>query len=109
MSPALTALLAASFGLVAGAVFGGAQWLALRRHAQKAGWWLIGNALGWAAALVWTYLAASLIPPGLPLAVVVTTGGAAGLLAGLPVGVITGFFLLRLQDAPAQRQSNFPS
>jgi hypothetical protein len=93
----LTVLLAAVFGIVVGAIFGGAQWIVLRHHAQNAAQWIIGNSLGWAAALVWIYLAASLPSAQTPLAVTAVFGAVAGVLAGLSVGAVTGIFLIRLK------------
>lgn len=93
----LTALFAAVFGIAVGAVFGGAQWIVLRLHARNAAQWILGNSLGWAAALVWIYLAASLPSAETPMAITAVIGAGAGILAGLSVGAITGIFLLRLK------------
>jgi hypothetical protein len=39
--------LAAGMGLILGTILGVPQWLALRRHVPKAGWWVPANALAW--------------------------------------------------------------
>jgi hypothetical protein len=41
----LSALVA---GTVAGLSLGTVQWLMLRRYARRAGWWVVGTAVGWA-------------------------------------------------------------
>ncbi|UCH59689.1 MAG: hypothetical protein JSV61_15940, partial [Anaerolineales bacterium] len=44
-------LLAGGIGLVAGAVLSLAQWLVLRKHIQRAGWWMPANMLAWLAGM----------------------------------------------------------
>lgn len=74
-------------GLVAaGALFGGligaAQWLVLRRHIRRAGWWVAASAIGWSIGVtaglngVFGY---PLLPGGGPSVL----GAAIGLLAGV--------------------------
>ncbi len=38
-------------GTVLGAALGTTQWLFLRRHFHRAGWWIVVSALGWTAGL----------------------------------------------------------
>ncbi|MCE7989992.1 MAG: hypothetical protein DYG89_53275 [Caldilinea sp. CFX5] len=76
-----TALQAASSGLLFGLLLGLLQWLVLRQRVHSAGWWIVANTIGWAAAL--------------GLAALWPAGGAIGwlLLAGTVNGVITGWLL----------------
>lgn len=97
---AQVAVLAAGFGLVAGAAFGGGQWWVLRRHAARAGWWVAANALGWAVGMPCIFLAASLPEAGTARALTVLLGAAGGVLAGFCVAVPTGAVLVRLRPLP---------
>ncbi len=92
----LTMLLAAIFGIFAGGLFGAFQWFVLRRHARSAGRWILANALGWGVALPWIFLAAALPSPKAPFAAIALLAGGSGVLAGLSVGAITGWFLLHM-------------
>jgi hypothetical protein len=78
------------FGLIAGALFGAAQWVALRRAAEPASIWILANAAGWAVAMPVIYLAASLDYGDRGQGVVFFTSLFAGLLAGAVVGAVTG-------------------
>ncbi|MBX9796930.1 hypothetical protein [Sphingomonas sp.] len=88
LAPPMVALLAATIGAPLGALFGAAQWLALRQGARRAHLWIGANAIGWALALPCVYLAAS-IDAGSPgaTALLALAGGCA---AGLVLGVATG-------------------
>lgn len=98
-TPLQVTLLAAGFGLGIGTVFGLGQWLVLRYYAYQAGSWILANALGWGLAMVWIYLAASFPPAGATVWQLVLMGSLAGLMSGLSIGTITGWFLLRLRPA----------
>jgi uncharacterized integral membrane protein len=91
-----TIIFAALMGLIVGAIFGAAQWFVLRRFVKNAGLWIIGNAVGWSVALIWIFIAASLPDEETSLANVLILGGIGGLLSGLSVGAVTGYFLLRI-------------
>jgi hypothetical protein len=94
------AFISAGFGLAAGALFGGAQWLVLRRQV-RGGWrWIAGNALGWAVAVPWISVAAALPSEHAAWQRIVGLGVAAGVLAGASVGAVTGVVLLRLRPLP---------
>jgi hypothetical protein len=47
ISPVLLALGSIAMGLGLGALFGGFQWMALRKYVTGAGRWIVANALGW--------------------------------------------------------------
>ena len=46
-SVVLTAVFLAVFGTALGTAIGYAQWLMLRQHVRKAGWWMLASAAGW--------------------------------------------------------------
>lgn len=96
--PLQTALFAAVFGTLVGIIFGTAQWLVLRTAAVSAHWWIIGNALGWGFALPVIYVAASAGDPQTPLANAVMLGVAAGMGAGLMIGLATLWSIRRMQQ-----------
>jgi hypothetical protein len=88
--------LAAVFGLVAGALFGLAQWRVLRRHVRPTRGWVAANALGWALGLPWAYVAGRL---GTGAGHVVETMGlalAGAVAMGLAVALVTGVYLDRV-------------
>jgi CBS domain-containing protein len=84
------------FGLAVGGLLGVAQWILLRRHAQGAWKWILGNALGWSVGLPFLYLVAAvpLVETSLGLNFVATVAVAAA--GGLSMGAITGAFLSKI-------------
>jgi hypothetical protein len=95
-SPGAFLALAAGAGLFVGALFGWLQWVELRRHVRRAGRWVLANAIGWAVALTWIYVAAPWPDAETPTGVVIASGLVGGTLAGLSLGLVTGLFLQRL-------------
>ncbi len=86
--------LAAIMGLVLGLVLGTPQWLALRRHVQRAGWWVLANAAAWAVAMPVVFVGASSSPSG--VAGLIVTGILTGASAGAVAGAIHGAILTRI-------------
>lgn len=91
---ALLMLWSGLVGLIFGGVFGGVQWVELKRHSTHAGLWIPANALGWCLALIVLALETAL-----PLAQMPAweTGAAllsAGAAAGLAIGGVTGLGVL---------------
>lgn len=80
-----TVVMAAGFGLLVGALFGGVQTLALGGLGVPRWPWIVGNAVGWALGLPAIYLAAS----GFALGPVWALGAIGGLVAGALVGAAT--------------------
>ncbi len=80
-----TILMASGFGVLVGALFGGAQTLALSGLGVVRWPWIVGNAVGWALGLPVIYLAAS----GLALGPIWALAAIGGLVAGALVGVST--------------------
>lgn len=80
-----TILMAAGFGVLVGALFGGVQTLALSGLGVARWPWIVGNAVGWSLGLPMIYLAAS----GWALGPIWALGAIGGLVAGALVGVAT--------------------
>jgi hypothetical protein len=51
-------------GFALGSILGVPQWLVLRRHLPKAGWWVLANALAWMVGMVIVFVGISFIPSG---------------------------------------------
>jgi len=85
---------------VLGAVIGVAQWVVLRGRVQKAGWWVLASAVGYAAALLGAGVVSAVVDD------VVGAGERVGLCCGFAVGgamygTITGAALAGLLRRPA--------
>jgi hypothetical protein len=80
---------------------GGAQWLALRHHAEPAGRWVVINAIAWPVGVLMPIIALSLVPNGAPAIAWAVAGLAGGVAMGATVGAITGRTLVKLA---AERQ-----
>ncbi|MHC1557876.1 hypothetical protein ACR9E3_02910 [Actinomycetospora sp. C-140] len=94
---AVLVLLAVPLGVLLLASIGGAQWLELRRHVDRAGWWVAVTALAWLLGLgVFLAVATPLWQPGQTVLVSVLVGLAAGALMALVMATVTGLGLVRL-------------
>jgi hypothetical protein len=91
-----TVLVSSLLGLLLGAMFGGFQWLVLRKHAERAHRWIGANALAWMVALPWSYVAGSSVPASSPPVVLGLVAIGTGASMGVTVALITGLFLRRL-------------
>ncbi len=96
MSDLMVYALAAVMGFVLGSILGVPQWLVLRRHLPKAGWWVLANALAWMVGMVVVFVGTSFIPPeGITISVALML-----LLflfaAGAAVGAVHGLVLIWL-------------
>ncbi len=101
--PPLPLVLLVTFGagLALGSIFGAAQAWALHPHVAHGWRWVPVNAVGWSLALSVIMVGATMAPAGLPLAALLAWGAVTGVLAGLTIGAVTGFFLPTLdQQAP---------
>jgi hypothetical protein len=76
---------------------GAAQAWVLRDVVENSGSWVIANALGWLAGLPWTFALPALMPDDAPTVWWITTFAIAAVLMGSTVGLVTGWFLLRLR------------
>ncbi len=96
MSDLMIYTLAAAMGIALGSILGAAQWLALRRHVPKAGWWIPANALAWILGMVVVFLGTSFIPAEgitVPVALLLLMFVVA---AGAVVGAVHGLVLIWL-------------
>lgn len=96
MSDLMIYTLFAAMGIALGAILGAAQWLALRRHVPKAGWWVPANALAWMLGMVVVFLGTSFIPAEgitVPVALLLLMFVVA---AGAVVGAVHGLVLIWL-------------
>lgn len=98
ISDALQLLLAAGLGFVAGPILAVFQWRVLRFYVERAGLWILANALAWAVGMPIIFWGAQSVDPASPLGSIVLTIGAALFLAGATVGAIHGAFLLKMID-----------
>jgi len=96
-NPIVFALLSILAGLSLGALFGLFQWFSLRKYAHKVYKWILANALGWGLGLGWIYLFASMPNEQSSMLFNISVGLIGGTLAGLSLGAISGFFLIRLE------------
>lgn len=87
-------LLGIVFGIVLGGLFGLFQWIELRKHACQAWWWIIANISAWFVAMTILFIGPSLVPSGSSLFMIVSVAVISGLLAGIALGLITGYFVL---------------
>lgn len=79
------------------ASIGTAQWLILRRHVDRAAWWVVATALAWLAGLgVFFGISSPLWQQGQPVEVVILIGLGGGLLMAATSSVVTGLALRRL-------------
>ncbi|MEO6199679.1 MAG: hypothetical protein ABIX44_00790 [Cryobacterium sp.] len=88
-------------GVPAGALLlcsvGFAQWLELRRHLPRSGWWVAGSAAAWCLGLaVFLGVASPLWQPGQPLPLVIMIGVLAAILMAVSMALATGLVLVRL-------------
>lgn len=96
-NPLFFLVLSVGSGFVLGAIFGLFQWFSLRKYAKSAYKWIIANALGWGLGLFWIYLFASIPQESSSIFFSLIMGMIGGALAGLSLGAITGWFLLRME------------
>jgi hypothetical protein len=96
ISDAAQLLLAATLGLLAGPVLGVPQWLVLRRFVPRASWWIVANAVAWAAGMPLIFVAAGLLPAEPTTATIVAAVLAACAAAGAVVGAVHGVWLVTL-------------
>ena len=79
-----------------GALLGLFQWLVLRHHVPRAGWWVLANALAWIAGLAVGIGGPSLFQDWSSMGAVIAMGTIIGLSMGGLVGAITGLALVWL-------------
>ncbi|HLA97748.1 MAG TPA: hypothetical protein VJL34_04790 [Anaerolineales bacterium] len=87
-------LLAGGLGMVGGAVLSFAQLLVLRKHLERAGWWMPANMLAWLGGMPVIFWGIDAAQKGQPLLQAALIMGGTLLLAGFVVGAIHGAFLV---------------
>ena len=88
--------LAAVMGFVLGLILGVPQWLVLRHHLPRSGWWVLANALAWMVGMVIVFVGTNFIPPeGISLNVALVLLFFL-FVAGAAVGAIHGLVLVWL-------------
>ena len=106
ISDAMQYAFAILLGAVAGPILGFAQWILLRRHVHKAGWWLAANSAGWALGMPLVFVVAGSAPPegitvGFALVVVLTIA-----VVSAVVGAVHGLALIWLLRRRASQISS---
>jgi hypothetical protein len=96
VSDALQLLLAVPLGAVAGWILAYPQFLILRRYLSRAWRWLPANALAWALGMPLIFLGAGGAAPGVPMETVIVRVVAAIAAAGVVVGAVHGWALIRM-------------
>ena len=91
-------LLAAGLGAVGGAVLSFAQWLAMRKKLERAGWWIPANMLAWLVGMPIVFWGIDAAQKGQPLFQSVLLLASVLFLTGTVVGAIHGAFLIRLKE-----------
>jgi NhaP-type Na+/H+ or K+/H+ antiporter len=103
-SRTLVILMAAGMGVALGPILGIPQWLALRRHLPRAGWWIAANCAGWALGMPIIFLGVGVIARNdFSYAVNIALGALLCAIAGAAVGAVHGAALLRLLTLPEER------
>jgi len=87
-------LLAGGIGVVAGAVLSCTQWLVLRKHLQRAGWWIPANMLAWLVGMPIIFWGIDVAQKVQSVLQTVLLACGALLLTGVAVGAIHGAFLV---------------
>ena len=93
----LIILIAIAGGAVAGLLFGWFQGLELKRHTSNWKLWIPANSLAWAVALAVIFYAATWPDANTPVFQIIISAVIGGCVAGLSLGMLTGFFLIRMK------------
>jgi hypothetical protein len=87
-------LSAAAGGALAGSLFGWFQSFELRKHTARWYWWILANLLAWSVAMVVIFIGATWPGVDTPVSWIIVSAIVSGCLAGLALGMITGWFLV---------------
>lgn len=104
-SDALQIALGAVMGFVLGPVLGAPQWFVLRRYVNRAGWWILANAVGWALGMPLVFVAISQAPFGGPLWTILAVVAVGLAATGAVVGAVHGAVLVWLLRQPKQHNA----
>ncbi|MEP7343062.1 MAG: hypothetical protein ABI977_35370 [Acidobacteriota bacterium] len=101
--------MAALMGAVLGPILGVPQWLALRRHVARSGWWVWANAAAWAVGMPVIFIGVGMVArggSGLRAAVLgLATCATAGAVVGAIHGVALVWLLGKASDADPAKSS----
>jgi hypothetical protein len=93
--------MAVGMGLVLGPVLGWAQVQVLKRHVARPSRWLWANAAAWAMGMLLIFVGMDQVPWSQGLPTIVAAVMLVCAIAGLAVGMVNGWFLMRMTGAPA--------
>ena len=96
-------------GVGMGAVLAAAQAWVLRRQVPHPWRWVTANLAAWAVAIPIIFGGANLPGPDWPLLAVAASGTVTGLMAGAPLGLVSGLLLPSLAGVPASGRSSYPA
>jgi hypothetical protein len=103
-SRALMMVLAAAMGIALGPVLGIPQWIVLRRHIPRSGWWIAANSAAWGVGMPIIFLGVGVIArANMDPAAAIAAAAATCAAAGAAVGAVHGAVLLRLLALPDER------
>ena len=97
--------LAAAMGAALGIVLGIPQWRVLRRHVQRAHWWVWANAAAWLVGMPLVFLGAGASPVGASPWGIAATIALTIAAAGAAAGAVHGAALLWLLDSQSDENS----
>lgn len=86
----------ALLGPLVGALLGVAQWWMLRRYVQRAGWWVLANAVAWTAGMAIIFAATNLVQEHTSVTLTAAIWAVSGILAGATVAALHGLVLVWL-------------
>ena len=101
----LVLLIAALAGAGAGLCFGGAQWVVLRRYADRPGRWIWIHMPAWALAMAGIFLGATLPDAHSSGWFIAATGAAGGVCGGLLLGAVSGLVARTLEPIGVARHT----
>jgi len=91
----MIAIIATGSGAAAGVLFGLFQSFELKKHCSRWKWWIIANGLAWSVAMLIIFIGATWPSVNTPVSLIILSAIVSGCLAGLSLGVISGFFLFK--------------
>jgi hypothetical protein len=86
-------------GITVGLFFGNVQWIILRQHFHRAGWWILANLVGWGISIIVGVMAIDWLDLDFDLeysTFLMIEQGIEGIIAGGILGAITGGVLIWL-------------
>jgi hypothetical protein len=81
-------------GLFFGGILGFFQWLVLKKHAEKAYFWIIINSIGWASGAIILFLTDYFIQISTPVPLKVGFETAGLIMASLAIASLTGLLMI---------------